>query len=173
MPESLSSVSNVNLQSGIAFVDPVNGSDVSSARTPSYPAATWARALASLNGKGGTVVVCSDTPIIDGATTTSTIHYAVPEQLRPLTITGKYNGRCYNSKLLLGKEDNSAKIILSFLSEAALIAHLAPVHLPRYGRGSPFQLPLVWRPQLLEAKIKLQFGQDCTTLLLLKRISLY
>ena len=53
MPESLSSVSNVNLQSGIAFVDPVNGSDVSSARTPSYPAATWARALASLNGKCG------------------------------------------------------------------------------------------------------------------------
>ena len=120
MPESLSSVSNVNLQSGIAFVDPVNGSDVSSARTPSYPAATWARALASLNGKGGTVVVCSDTPIIDGATTASTIHYAVPEQLRPLTITGKYNGRSYNSKLLLGKEDNSAKIILSFLSETTI-----------------------------------------------------
>lgn len=101
----------------IVFVSE-DGSDSNSGTSELQALKTFQKAFDILDGRGGTIVVCGDVAIIDGATSTkSTIHYDVPEQAGKLTITGKYNGIDYNGNLMLGAKNNGAKIILGFLSE--------------------------------------------------------
>ncbi len=120
IPAELNQMPNVSLGAPIIFIDPEKGDNANSGRSPALPKSTWGGVEAALNQRGGTVVVFNDTVMVKGRTTPETVQKSLPELDGPLTITGTFNGMDYESTLHLGKTNNDAKIIVSFVTPATL-----------------------------------------------------
>ena len=89
-----------------------SGSDSNNGLSSTKPVATLGKAVALLNGGGGTVVLCGNVTENTGLT--------IPAQSEELYITSSYGGVNYNATLSFGLPSNQANKNLYFTSETTI-----------------------------------------------------
>lgn len=120
LPNGLATSDNVEIGAPVFFVDPMNGDDENSGRSLPYPVETWAQAVAAMDGKGGTIILCGDVVAVAGSTSTTTIQVNMPVQAKETKITSYFGGVDFGGGLVLGAEENNSKIILCFTSNTVI-----------------------------------------------------